>query len=53
MKYEIRYCVLNNKVFEWRIEGIYKTKLVADRHKRRLEKKYLGTQFKVKELMGN
>ena len=29
------------------VEGNYKNKLIAERHKRRLEKKYPGTAFKI------
>lgn len=29
------------------VEGNYKNKLIAERHKRRLEKKYPGTVFKI------
>jgi len=31
------------------IEGKYKNKLVANRHLRKLKKKYKKTQFKIKE----
>ena len=30
-------------------EGCYKNKLIAERHKRRLEKKYPGTDFEIKQ----
>lgn len=32
------------------IEGNYKNKKVADRHKRELEKKYPGTTFKIEQI---
>lgn len=32
------------------VEGSYKNKLVAERHKRRLEKKYPGTVFKIEQV---
>lgn len=32
------------------VEGNYKNKLIAERHKRRLEKKYPGTIFKIKRI---
>ena len=31
-------------------EGKYKNILIAERHKRRLEKKYPGTTFKIKRI---
>ena len=30
--------------------GSYKNKLIAERHKRRLEKKYPGTVFKIEQV---
>ena len=32
------------------IEGNYKNKLIAERHKRRLEKRYPGTTFKLDKI---
>ena len=32
------------------VEGNYKNKLIAERHKRRLEKKYPGTIFKMERI---
>ena len=32
------------------IEGTYKNSLIAERHKRRLEKKYTGTNFKIERI---
>lgn len=32
------------------VEGNYKNKLIAEKHKRRLEKKYLGTVFKIEQV---
>ena len=34
-------------------EGNYKNKLIAERHKRRLEKKYPGTTFKIEPVAKN
>jgi len=34
-------------------EGNYKNKLIAERHKRRLEKKYSGTTFKIEPVAKN
>jgi len=31
-------------------EGNYKNKLIAKRHKRRLEKRYPGTKFKIRRV---
>ena len=52
MKYEIRYTYRIDDTFKTSIEGIYKTKLVADRHIRKLKWKHPGIEFKVKELIG-
>ena len=32
------------------VEGCYKNILIAKRHKRRLEKKYTGTTFKIERI---
>lgn len=32
------------------VEGSYKNKLIAERHKRRLEKKYPSTTFKIEQI---
>ncbi|MBA7599681.1 hypothetical protein ES703_06718 [subsurface metagenome] len=32
------------------VEGNYKNKLIAEGHKRRLEKKYPGTVFKIEQV---
>lgn len=31
-------------------EGNYKNQLIAEKHKRRLEKKYSGTTFKIEQI---
>lgn len=52
MKYEIRYTYRIDDTFKTKIEGVYKTKFVANRHLRKLKRKYPGIEFKVKELTG-
>ena len=50
--FEIRYTVRVNDIFKSAIEGVYKSKLIAERHLRKLKRKYRGTEFKMKELLG-
>lgn len=45
--FEIRYTVRVKDEFKIGIEGTYKTELVANRHLRKLKRKYPGTEFKM------
>lgn len=53
MRCAVKYCIRFENEYKWREEGIYKTKFVANRHLRKLRRKYPGTEFKVKELLGS
>lgn len=50
--FEIRYTVRVGNEFKTSIEGVYKSRLIAERHLRKLKRKYRGTEFKIKELLG-
>lgn len=53
LRYAIRFCLYIENEYKWQIEGIYKTKFIANRHMRKLKRKYPNIEFKVKELLGN
>lgn len=46
-RYQMRYTVRVDNEFKTGIEGTYKTELIAERHLRKLRRKYPGTEFKI------
>ena len=48
--FEVRYTIRVGNEFKTAVEGTYKSELIANRHLRKLKRKYPGTEFKMKPI---